>query len=68
VDNNLKSRIHKGIFRGMVPLKTIGGGDCFYSALSWSIAGEMNLISLFRLLTLTMIVKYADFFDNAGMR
>jgi hypothetical protein len=68
VDTQLKSQIHKGVFLGMVPLKTLGGGDCFFSAISLSMTGDKNLVSMFRLLTLSMVAKYDNFFDNQGMR
>jgi hypothetical protein len=68
VVQNLKAALPRGMINGMLPVNTLGSGDCFFSAMSLAITGDEKLVSLFRLIALYIMVKYSDFFDNPGMR
>ncbi|XP_065352827.1 uncharacterized protein LOC135947809 isoform X2 [Cloeon dipterum] len=68
IDIAVESTLAAGFLQGVRVLSTLGGGDCFFSSVSWNTIGSRDCAAIIRLTALTIILKYFDDFDTACMR
>lgn len=64
IDNAVSNILHPAFLTQYCPIITSGGGDCFYYSISLSIFGTETCMPLVRLATLSIILKYREFFQR----